>query len=69
MDLGGWGSEEGMEEVGEGNCNQNILYEKIYSTRERERGSWAVVAHAFNPSTWEAEAAGFLSSRSAWSTE
>jgi hypothetical protein len=29
----------------------------------------AVVAHAFNPSTWEAEAGGFLSSRSAWSTE
>jgi hypothetical protein len=29
----------------------------------------AVVAHTFNPSTWEAEAGGFLSSRSAWSTE
>jgi major histocompatibility complex class I len=29
----------------------------------------AVVAHAFNPSTWEAEAGGFLSSRPAWSTE
>jgi hypothetical protein len=29
----------------------------------------AVVAHAFNPSTWEAEAGGFLSSRSAWSTK
>jgi hypothetical protein len=29
----------------------------------------AVVAHAFNPSTWEAEAGRFLSSRSAWSTE
>ena len=28
-----------------------------------------VVVHAFNPSTWEAEAGGFLSSRSAWSTE
>jgi hypothetical protein len=28
---------------------------------------WAVVAHAFNPSTWEAEAGGFLSSRPAWS--
>jgi hypothetical protein len=28
----------------------------------------AVVAHAFNPSTWEAEADGFLSSRPAWST-
>jgi hypothetical protein len=29
----------------------------------------AMVAHAFNPSTWEAEAGGFLSSRPAWSTE
>jgi hypothetical protein len=27
------------------------------------------VMHAFNPSTWEAEAGGFLSSRPAWSTE
>jgi hypothetical protein len=25
--------------------------------------------HAFNPSTWEAEAGGCLSSRPAWSTE
>jgi hypothetical protein len=31
--------------------------------------SLAVVVHAFNPSTWEAEAGGFLSSRPAWSTE
>jgi hypothetical protein len=31
--------------------------------------SRAVVAHAFNPSTWEAEAGRFLSSRPAWSTE
>jgi hypothetical protein len=29
----------------------------------------AVVAHAFNPSTWEAEAGRFLSSRTAWSIE
>jgi hypothetical protein len=28
--------------------------------------SQAVVAHAFNPSTWEAEVGGFLSSRPAW---
>jgi hypothetical protein len=28
-----------------------------------------VVAHAFNPSTGEAEAGGFLSSRPAWSTK
>jgi hypothetical protein len=34
----------------------------------KERGR-AVVAHAFNPSTWEAEAGGFLSSRPTWSTQ
>jgi hypothetical protein len=28
-----------------------------------------VVAHTFNPSTWEVEAGGFLSSRPAWFTE
>ena len=28
-----------------------------------------MVAHAFNPSTWEAEAGGFLSLGPAWSTE
>ena len=32
-------------------------------------GIKGVVAHAFNPSTREAEADGFLSSRPAWSTE
>jgi hypothetical protein len=31
--------------------------------------SQAMVAHAFNPSTWEAEAGGFLGLRPAWSTE
>jgi hypothetical protein len=31
--------------------------------------SQGVVAHTFNPSTWEAEAGGFLSLRPAWSTE
>jgi hypothetical protein len=43
----------------------------------REMAQWlraliaepGVVAHTFNPSTWEAEAGGFLSSRPAWSTE
>jgi hypothetical protein len=28
-----------------------------------------VVVHTFNPSTWEAEAGGFLNSRPAWSTK
>jgi hypothetical protein len=35
----------------------------------RSRLGPGVVAHTFNPSTWEAEAGGFLSSRPAWSTE
>jgi hypothetical protein len=41
-----------------GEAQKNNLLEK----------SRVVVAHAFNPSTWEAEAGGFLSSRPAWST-
>jgi hypothetical protein len=32
-------------------------------------GSWAMVVHVFNLSTWETETGGFLSSRPAWSTE
>jgi hypothetical protein len=36
---------------------------------EKHNSSQAMVAHAFNPSTWEAEAGRFLSSRPAWSTE
>ena len=35
----------------------------------KEIWGWAVVVHAFNPSSWEAEAERFLSSRPAWSTE
>ena len=34
-----------------------------------KRRGQGVVAHSFNPSTWEAEAGGFLSSRPAWSTK
>jgi hypothetical protein len=33
--------------------------------KEKKKKSWAVVAHAFNPSTWEAEAGRFLNSRPA----
>ena len=35
----------------------------------KNEGDQAVVAHTFSPSTWEAKASGFLSSRPAWSTE
>jgi hypothetical protein len=41
----------------------------IKSTLKKLGLGWAVVAHIFNPSTWEAEAGRFLSLRPAWSTE
>jgi hypothetical protein len=37
--------------------------------RKKESKSQAMVAHAFNPNSWEAEAGRFLGSRPAWSTE
>jgi hypothetical protein len=37
--------------------------------KKQNKNSWVVVAHAFNPSIWEAEAGGFLGLRTAWSTE
>jgi hypothetical protein len=36
---------------------------------KEENVSQSVVVHVFNPSTWEAEAGKFLSSRPAWSTK
>ena len=48
--------------------HKNGIYD-IIPTYKNRSCSWAVAAHAFNPSTWEAEAVGFLSSRPAWSTE
>jgi hypothetical protein len=44
-----------------------ILLPRKYPIKKKK--SPGVVVHAFNPSTWEAEAGGFLSSRPAWSTE
>ena len=40
---------------------------KLYVGLKISKYSWVVVAHAFGPSTWETEAVGPLSSRSAWS--
>jgi hypothetical protein len=37
--------------------------------KKKKKKSWAVVAHAFNPSTQETEAGGSLSSRPAWFAE
>jgi hypothetical protein len=42
---------------------------KCLSNVQKNQNIPGVVVHAFTPSTWEAEAGGFLSSRSAWSTK
>ena len=39
-----------------------------YSLKEIQK-CWAVIAHTFSPSIWEAVVGGFLSLRPAWSTE
>jgi hypothetical protein len=39
------------------------------TNNKKQTNSRAVVAHAFNPRTQEAEAGGFPSSRPAWSTK
>jgi hypothetical protein len=48
--------------------SQNVRL-KIGGRNKKAIYRLGVVAHAFNPSTWEAEAGGFLSSRPAWSTK
>jgi hypothetical protein len=42
--------------------------QKFCKSTFQEKTGPGVVAHAFNPSTWEAEAGGFLSSKPDWST-
>jgi hypothetical protein len=49
--------------------NKKQTHTHTQKTKKQKKPSWAVVAHAFNPSTWEAEAGRFLSLRPAWSTE
>jgi hypothetical protein len=47
---------------------RQTLYTNI-GVEKTGKFSRAVVGHAFNPSTWEAEAGRFLSLRPAWSTK
>jgi thymidylate synthase len=60
--------ENTTKQVKELNKTIQDLKMKVDTIKKSQR-SRAVVAHAFNPSTWEAEANRFLSSRPAWSTE
>ena len=46
-----------------------IIKEQTTITTTKNPGFCQMVAHTFNSSTWEAEAGGFLSSRTACSTE
>jgi hypothetical protein len=48
---------------------EQLFLERVKKSHNKSVIWPGVVAHAFNPSTWEAEAGGFLSSRPAWSTE
>ena len=42
---------------------------KVINKKQNKKTQPGMVAHIFNPSTWEPEADEFLSSRPAWSTE
>jgi hypothetical protein len=61
-----------MQVSEEHNCGYFVLYTLLCEKKKKfiEKTLLpGMVAHTFNPSTWEAEAGGFLSSRPAWSTE
>jgi major histocompatibility complex class I len=45
------------------------MCKEVFSPNKKFRLVPGVVLHSFNPSTQEAEAGGFLSSRPAWSTK
>ena len=65
---------EGEISVEEENSEQTEKKEEKTSAKRtkgvlRELFSWVMVEHAFNPSTWEAEAGEFLSWGLAWFTE
>jgi hypothetical protein len=49
--------------------NSSKTWKEQFSNSSRKNKKTQPGMVAFDPSTWEAEAGGFLSSRPAWSTE
>jgi hypothetical protein len=72
-----WRPEEGIRFHGAGvtsgwqppNVKSSLFSAEICFFKKKKENKPGIVVHAFNPSTREAEAGGFLSLRPAWSTK
>ena len=53
---------QGIEHASDRKINAILgtLTSQIHRDRKNEGGAWTVVAHTFNPKTWESEAGGSL---------
>jgi hypothetical protein len=59
-----------FETTQQSNCSRvNKTKQNKTKQTNKKPGSGVACLYAFNPSTWEAEAGGFLSLQPAWSTE
>jgi hypothetical protein len=56
-----------MLEANQANETLGQTQQERKQPNKKREGELGVVAHAFNPSPWEAEAGEFLSLRTAWS--
>jgi hypothetical protein len=59
--------QHGMLEANQANETLGQTQQERKQPNKKREGELGVVAHAFNPSPWEAEAGEFLSLRTAWS--
>jgi hypothetical protein len=61
--------QKNQNKLKENQQDKNIPKQSKDLSDKNFKSSRAVVAHAFNPSTWEAETGKFLSLRPAWSAK